>query len=67
MTIEFVQMMLDDDRLDNIEKIDILDDFTDKVHSYISSNILHSSQLKELSKLLNFIDENKKRLSDESR
>ena len=63
MTIEFIQTMLDDSRLDDDKKIEILDDFSNQVHDFIRTNILDNSKLTELTEILNFINGSKKALS----
>ena len=65
LVIEDIDVLLNDDRLNCLEKIDVLKTFNKQVHEFIeNSGVLHSSKLQGINDILKYIEKSKEDLGD---
>ena len=60
--ILYIKQMLEDNKLNNNDKIELLNDWIYKLECNISQNILHSSVLFEINSVIKFMNEEKANL-----
>ncbi len=62
--IDYIQDMLNDKELDNNSKLVLLGTWKEKVNQKMMIGIIHSSELKQLNEVCNFIDIETKKLAE---
>ncbi len=62
--IDYIQDMLNDKELDNTLKLFLLATWKERVNQKMMTSIIHSSELKQLNEVCNFIDIETKKLAE---
>ena len=62
--IDYIKDMLNDNELDTQSKLVLLGTWREKINQKMMTGIIHSSELKQLNELINFIDIETKKLAE---
>ena len=62
--IDYIKDMLNDKELDKQSKLVLLGTWKEKIYQKMMSEIIHSSELKQLNEVVNFIDMETKKLAE---
>ena len=65
MTIDYIDIMLHDSRLETKDKLECLDSFSKSVNDFVQNGgIIHSDKLKELAEISSYIKKQKEVLNN---